>query len=114
MNSINTHTNSHFSAQSKIIKIDQRRIVRSIRDKCDLVDHLYKGSRSWVMDANRNHYNNGTIEDLISTARHMMTLIEDDYEYMEAAHTIETVLLKMNRFTEAAMLYSDPEEQVHH
>lgn len=114
MNSITTHYDSHNLLESKVVKIDQRRIVRSIRDKCDLVDHLYKGSRTWVVDTNRTQYNNGTIEDLLSTARHMMTLIDDDYEYMEAAQTIEKVLVKMNRFTEAAMLYSDPEEKIHH
>lgn len=114
MHTLFAHQGNHISSASKVIKMDQTRIVRSLREKCGLIDHLYSGNLTWMVDADRTNYNNVTIDGLISTACHMLTLIEDDYEYMEAAHNIEKVLVKMNRFTEAAMLYSDPEEPVHH
>lgn len=93
------------SADHVVLRLDQRRIVRSIKEKCGLILHLYRGGINWRVDAQRTDCNNERIEELLSSARHMLELINDEYEYYEAANEIERTLLKMNRIREASSLY---------
>ncbi len=92
-------------ADHAVLRLDQRRIVRSIKEKCGLILHLYRGGINWRVDAQRTDCNNETIEELLSSARHMLDLINDEYDYYEAANEIERTLLKMNRIREASSLY---------
>ena len=93
------------SANQSILILDQTRIVRSIKEKCGLIDHLFRGGINWRVDAQRTDYNNETIEELLSSARHMLDLINDEFDYYDAANEIERTLLKMNRVKEASSLY---------
>jgi len=88
-----------------VLRLDQRRMVRSIKEKCGLIDHLFRGGINWRVDRQRTEDNNETIEELLSTARHMLNLIESEYEYYDAARELERTLIKMNRFKEASSLY---------
>ena len=92
-------------ADHAILRLDQARIARSIKEKCGLILHLYGGGINWRVDAQRTDCNNETIEELLSSARHMLDLINDEYEHYEAANEIERTLLKMNRSREASLLY---------
>ena len=65
----------------------------------------YRGGINWRVDAQRTDCNNETIEELLSSARHMLHLIDDEYEYYEAANEIERTLVRMNRIREASSLY---------
>jgi len=92
-------------ADHAVLRLDQRRIARSIKEKCGLILHLYRGGINWRADAERTDFNNETIEELLSSARHMLNLIEDHYDYYEAANEIERTLLKMDRIRDASSLY---------
>ena len=92
-------------ADHAVLRLDQRRIVRSIKEKCGLILHLYRGGINWRADAERTDFNNETIEELLSSARHMLNLIEDHYYYYEAATEMERTLVKMNRIRDASSLY---------
>jgi hypothetical protein len=93
------------SVNHSVLRLDQRRIVRSIKEKCGLIDHLFRGGINWRVDAQRTDCNNETIEELLSSARHMLDLINDEYDYYDAANEIERTLLRMNRVKEASSLY---------
>jgi hypothetical protein len=96
---------AHSSAGSNVLNIDQYGIVRSIREKCDLVEHLISGSENWVTDIDRNSYNEHTIEDLIISSKRMLNKISNESSFLEAAKEIDKILLKLNRIKEATTLY---------
>jgi UDP-N-acetyl-D-mannosaminuronic acid transferase (WecB/TagA/CpsF family) len=98
-------TSNHHNL-SNVVKIDQSRIVRSIVDKCDLIDNLSCGIEYWVADKERNRFNRITIDELVSSSLKMLGLIIDESLYMEAAYELEKTLLKLNRTKDAAKIYS--------
>ena len=106
MHYISSHQDARSSAASNILTFDQIGVVRSIREKCGLIENLYSGSQNWIFNIERSKYNKTTIEELIGSIYHMLDVINDEYHYLNAASEIEKVLLKMNRVKEAADLYA--------
>jgi hypothetical protein len=106
MHYVTSHKDIHSPAASNILTFDQNGVVRSIREKCGLIENLYSGSQNWIFNIERSKYNKNTIEELIGSIYHMLDVINDEYHYLDAAREIEKVLLKMNRVKEAADLYT--------
>ena len=85
--------------------MDQHKLLSQIKDKCDLISHLYAGSRDWIFDKNRNSFNDVMIDDLVKAVEDMMVLLRDEYIYLEAANYFEKVLTRLNRNHEVNRLY---------
>ena len=91
--------------RTNVYNMDQTRIVRSIKEKCGLIDNLFTGSHKLISDIERDKFNENTIRELIISAQHMLNLITTESVYLEVAEEVEKVLLKMNYIHEAALLY---------
>lgn len=107
MNSSSNNLIHNQPSKGKVCRMNQKRIVISIKEKCGLIDHLYDGIKNWTVNIHRTDSNNEFIEELLSSTHRMLSLINDDNDYMDAAYEIEKVLLLMNRFKEASMLYGE-------
>jgi hypothetical protein len=75
--------------------IKQRSVVDSIKEKCDLISHLYAGSAGWIFNKARDQSNNITINDLLTCCHQMLYTIKDHYLFDESQHDIEEVLVKL-------------------
>jgi len=95
-------TNCHVN---NVISIDQKGIVKSIKEKCGLVKQLHDGSKNWLFDQYRNEYNQETIEILLFSACKMLYLLENEFLFQEALAEIEKVLLKTKKIDKALALY---------
>ena len=85
--------------------IKQRSIVDSIKEKCDLISHLYAGSTDWIFNKARDQSNNITINDLLTCCNQMHYTIKDYYLFNESQHDIEEVLCKLKGFNKREEFY---------
>ena len=74
------------------------RIVHIIMDKCNLIDKLFIESDNWTRDRNSLKSNTLMIEKLITSAKHLMGLINDQSLYHEAETAINHVASKIELF----------------
>jgi hypothetical protein len=87
--------------------IKQRSVADSIKEKCDLINHLYAGSTDWSFNKARDQSNNITINGLLTCCYQMLHTIKDHYLFDESQHDIEEVLIELKRFEDAKEFHNE-------
>ena len=92
-------------------KIDQQRIVASVKEKCELIKYLCSCNQLIILDRVKSDYHTYVVESLISSIISKMTFFSEEKPYLEAAKIFAQLLCKMGRFEEALKLYAYSERR---
>ena len=92
-------------------KIDQQRIVASVKEKCELIKYLCSSNELVLLDRVKSDYHAYVVESLISSIISKMTFFSEEKPYLEAAKIFEQLLCKMGRLEEALKLYAYSERR---
>ena len=92
-------------------KIDQQRIVASVKEKCELIKYLCSHNQYVILDRIKSDYNSYVVESLISSTISKMSFFSEEKPYLEAAKIFEQLLRKMGRLEEALKLYAYSEKR---
>ena len=92
-------------------KIDQQRIVASVKEKCELIKYLCSCNQLIILDRVKSDYHTYVVESLISSIISKMTFFSEEKPYLEAAKIFEQLLCKMGRLEEALKLYAYSERR---
>ena len=92
-------------------KIDQQRIVASVKEKCELIKYLCSCNQLIILDRVKSDYHTYVVESLISSIISKMTFFSEEKPYLEAAKIFAQLLCKMGRLEEALKLYAYSERR---